>query len=198
MDDPAIDEEEAAPRFLLGAGPARADAVAAVVAALRPAGLIVRAGWDRGLLDVVRGHGIALLAEDDVDLAAELDGLHLSNSSRVPDMRAALDRTKANRLILGVDVGLSRHDAMVAGEEGADYVAFGQHGQSADEKVLDLISWWREVTVMPCLGYALDAETVEKLAGIGTEFIGVSSAVWDDPEGPEAAARKLSAAIAKS
>lgn len=197
MDQPAIDEEEAEPRFLLtGPGPGRADAVAAVLAALQPAALIVGDGWDRGLLDLARGQGVALLVEDEVDLKS--DGAHLTDPGRCADVRSKLDRDPENRLILGVDVGLSRHEAMVAGEAGADYVAFGKPGVSADDEVLERVDWWRSITILPCLAYAEDVRTVKKLARLGADFIGVSSAIWEHPDGSAAAAREMVATIEKT
>ncbi len=195
MNDPAIDEEEVQPRFLL-TGPVRVDVVAAVLAALQPAGLIVGVGWDRRLLDLAREHGAALLVEDHVD--PEADGVHLTDPRRAADLRAKLDRDPDEQLILGADVRLSRHDAMVAGEAGADYVAFGDPARSADDAVVELVGWWRAVTVLPCLAHAEDAETVARLAMAGADFIGVSKAIWRNPEGSAAAARDLAAALDKS
>ncbi len=199
MDQPAIEEEEAGSRFLLagpGSEPLQAGAVAAVLDQLQPAGVIVRDGWDRRLLDVARGQGATLLVEDDVD--PDADGTHLTEPGRAAEIREKLDRNAGDRLILGVDVGLSRHDAMVAGEAGADYVGFGERGQPADEAVMDLIAWWREVTVVPCLGYAGDIEGAASLARIGTDFIGVEGAVWNHPDGPVTAASELAAILEKA
>ncbi|MEM8947747.1 MAG: thiamine phosphate synthase [Pseudomonadota bacterium] len=197
MDQPAIDEEEAEPRFLLtGPGPGRADAVAAVLAALQPAGLIVGGGLDAALLEVSRGHGVALLVEDEVDL--EADGVHLTDPGRCAEIRAKLDLDPKNRFILGADAGLSRHEAMVAGEAGADYIGFGDPGISADDEVLERVDWWRSITILPCLAYAEDIATVKKLARLGADFIGVSSAVWKHPDGSVAAAGEMAAAIEKN
>lgn len=195
MADPAIDEEEAESRFLL-TGPVRGDAVAAVLDQLQPAALVVRDGWDRRLLDVAREQGVALLVEDDVD--PDADGVHLTDPVRVPEVRAKLDQTSADRLILGVDIGLSRHDAMVAGEADADYVAFGERAQPVNESVMDLIAWWRGVTVVPCLGYADTIEAAASLARVGTDFIGIDDVVWNHPKGPIKAAEALRAAIEKT
>jgi thiamine-phosphate pyrophosphorylase len=198
MSDPAIDEEEAEPRFLLvgtGAEPAQADTVAAVLAALQPAALIVGEAWDHRLLDVARSNGAALLVEEHVD--PETDGVHLTDPGRVAEIRKKLDGRPHERLILGADVGLSRHDAMVAGEDGADYVAFGERGRSADDAVVELVCWWREVTVMPCLAYAEDLKTVTELAALGTDFIGIGDGLLRSPDGALATIDALKAAIGK-
>jgi thiamine monophosphate synthase len=87
---------------------------------------------------------------------------------------------------------------MVAGEDGADYVAFGESGRSADESVFELVTWWREVTVMPCLAYAEDIHCVEELAALGTDFIGIGDGLLGAPDGPLAVTDALNAAIRKN
>lgn len=200
MIEPAIDEEEAQPRFLLctGTEPVQADAVAAVLVALQPTALIVRGGSDWEGTEVAHAYGVALLAEDDVDRSLEADGIHLTDPARVSEVRAVFDRKRQDRLILGADVGLSRHDAMVAGEAGADYVAFGERDRSTDETVIDLVQWWRDLSVFPCLAYAADTDAAAKLARIGTDFIGVSAAIWDHPDGPKIAASELRTVLEKA
>jgi len=204
MDDPAVDEEDVEPRFLLigvGTAPAAADSVSAVISALQPAALILGGGWIRECLkirEIAHAAGVATLIEDDLDLAIDVDGVHLTDPSSTAVTRSKIDQNCNDRLIVGADVGLSRHDAMVAGEAGADYVAFGERGQSASDTVFELIAWWRDVTVMPCLGYAEDAETVRKLARIGTDFIGVGDALWNDIDGPLSTAETIGAAIKKN
>ena len=198
MDQPSIDQEEVEPRPLLfGTGPVQADAVAAVLAALQPAALVVRGGWPGSMEDITRlahDHGAALLVDDDVDLARHVDGVHLNDFGHV---RQARERLGADRL-LGADVDLSRHGAMTAGEDGADYVAFGERDGPLSAEIIDLIRWWRDVTVLPCLAHATDVETARKLADTGADFIGVSSAIWEHTDGPAAAAEAMAAILKKT
>ena len=204
MNDPSIDEEEAEPRFLLVGGsmePAQFAAYAAVLAALQPAALIVSkdlADRLREIKQIACDHSVALLAEDDVDLALGLDGLHLTELGQVSRVRSDLDHKSQDRLILGADVGFSRHDSMVAGEAGADYIAFGERDRSADDDVFALVSWWRDVTVMPCLAYAEDTQTIAKLAAIGTDFIGIGGMLRKHSDDPVTVTNEMKAAIKKS
>lgn len=205
MNEPAIDEEEAEPRFLLSTGPGneplQADAIAAVLDQLRPAGLLLRLGSAPSespdvvgdLRKAAQTSGVAFFIEDDVDLASEtgVDGVHLNDPTHV---KTARERLRDDR-ILGVAAGLSRHDAMTSGEQGADYIAFGDDGAPLTDEIVDLVTWWRETTVLPCLAFASHAEDVARLAGIGTDFIGVASAIWDHADGPETAADLMRKAI---
>lgn len=203
MTQPAIDEEEATPRFLLSPEPGRADAVAAVMGALRPAGMLLRVGrasFEEGEVEGLRAEAaaasVAFFVEDDVDLALDVlaDGVFLGDQAVVGATRERLGDDR----ILGAAVGRSRHVAMTAGEQGADIVAFGDEGASPDEEIFELIQWWRSTTVLPCVAYAANAEEVARLAGAGTDFIAVSTAIWDHPDGPVSAAADLSAALEKS
>ena len=148
-----------------------------------------------GLREIVRSAEIAFLVGDDLDLAREVaaDGVHLSDPAQVKETRV---RLSADHL-LGASAGHSRHDAMNAGENGADYIAFGNPNEALTDDIIDLVPWWRSVTVLPCLAFAANADEVARLAAIGTDFIGVASAVWDHPDGPLAGAERLTAAIEK-
>lgn len=84
---------------------------------------------------------------------------------------------------------------MTAGENGADYVTFGDQIDPLSDEIIDLIQWWRSTTVLPCLAYASNAEDVARLRAIGTDFIGIASAIWDHPDGPVAAAHLMQRAI---
>jgi thiamine-phosphate pyrophosphorylase len=83
-----------------------------------------RLGEARALLELCRGHGISLIINDDVALAAEIgaDGVHLGrDDGRVEDARVQL----GPRAVIGVSCYDSLERAVQAAHEGADYVAFG-------------------------------------------------------------------------
>ena len=147
------------------------------------------------LAPVCAEHGVALILQDDLELALELgaDGLHLgSGASKLEAARAALGRER----ILGVSCGTSRHLAMVAGEQGADYIAFGDPGEPPDPELVELIGWWSEVFVLPCLAEAdITTETCVPLVGAGADFIAGARAVWQHPKGPAQGVRALQRAI---
>ena len=81
-------------------------------------------------------------SSDDPDVRS---GSHLGDISQVRDARERLGPDQ----LLGVDVGLSRHDAMSAGEDGVDYIAFGERDGPLSSEIIDLVCWWRDVTVLP-------------------------------------------------
>jgi thiamine-phosphate pyrophosphorylase len=86
----------------------------------------------------------------------------------------------------------SRHLAMEAGEQGADYVAFGafydtttkpSHYRPAPE----ILSWWVTISQLPCVAIGgIFPENAAPLIEAGADFIAVVRAVWDHPQGPGA------------
>ena len=86
----------------------------------------------RSLLQLCRDHGVALIVNDDVGLAAALgaDGVHLGKD----DGEVAAARVHLGpRAIIGVSCYDSLDRAVRAAHEGADYVAFGSFFASASK-----------------------------------------------------------------
>jgi len=131
----------------------------------------------------VQSKGAALLLDGRTELVARggADGAHLS----IADFTAALETLKPER-IAGAGRLASRHDAMVAAEQGADYVMFGEPdvtGKCPDfAAVEERIAWWAEVFEIPCVGYSDSLETISLLVAAGADFIALGSAVWREPD----------------
>jgi thiamine-phosphate pyrophosphorylase len=140
-------------------------------------------------------HTTAFIVRDHLALALEMgaDGLHLGGgAAEVQAARAALGPD----WILGVSCGASRDAAMVAGEQGADYVAFGDLGERPGPEVYDLLRWWSDLFVLPCLAeVATTVEDCPKLARAGADLVAVGAGVWTDPEGAAAAVLRLREAL---
>jgi thiamine-phosphate pyrophosphorylase len=143
---------------------------------------------------VCRKHEVALLLAGEVELALELgaDGLHLAAIENVGEARRRLGLER----ILGVACGRSRHAAMVAGEDGADYVAFGEPGGAIGDELIELAEWWNGLFVLPCLVQgAIDLAAAQRLARCGADFIGLGEELWRESN-PAAALRAYQEAIA--
>ncbi len=187
---PFVDPEEARTGLLLFApadtGPTFPDELAAVLATGAVAALVLAdaSPFSRGARERCRAAGVACLALDDPELARMLraDGVHLGNPTAVPEVRRRLGTSA----LIGADCGRSRHAAMVAGEEGADYVMFGVEPGRHDAVPLlaELCGWWTGLFVLPCAVdlRGLDADPAA-LAGAGADFAAVREAVWQHPAG---------------
>jgi thiamine-phosphate pyrophosphorylase len=186
-----------------------ADALRAALAAGDVAAVLLRLdGADERTLTnhaktiapLVQRAGVALLLDGHPGIAARAgaDGAHLAG---IEAFEAALPALKPDR-IAGCGGLESRHDAMVAGEAGADYVLFGEPdaaGERPDfEAIEDRVAWWAEVFEIPCVGYASTPGEVAPLAAAGADFIALGDWVFADPRGPAAPIAEASGVLASS
>jgi len=156
----------------------------------------------RVLGPVARAHDVALILNDDPDLAARLDcdGVHVGQS----DASYAEARRRVGRdRIVGVTCHDSRHLAMEAAEQGADYVAFGAFFPTATKDAPtraepEILTVWQESMETPCVAIGgVTADNARGLVAAGADFIAVSAGVWNHPGGEAEAVRALNTAIAQ-
>ncbi len=160
----------------------------------------------------VQRRDVAVLLDGHADLVlrAGADGAHLTG---VDAFAAALALLKPER-IAGAGGVRGRHDAMLAGETGADYVMFGEPPPSLRaaedkygggggerrpslEETLDRLEWWAHLVEIPCIGYAAGLDEVAALAQTGADFIALGDWIWTKPQGTgKGAAAGVAAAAA--
>lgn len=149
------------------------------------------------LIEIAHQRGVSVILNDNPALAAKLgcDGVHIGqDDGSILDARAAL----GPKAIVGVTCHDSRHLAMTAGEQGADYVAFGAFFDTATKSPktradLDILVWWTELFELPCVAIGgLTLENVSEVIAAGADYIAVCGGVWSHPDGPEAACAGLS------
>jgi thiamine-phosphate pyrophosphorylase len=131
---------------------------------------------------------VTFIVNDSVALAKRLgaDGVHLGQSDGDPrDARAALGPEAQ----IGRTCHDSRHLAMEAGEQGADYVAFGAFYPTTTKPSHyrpppTILSWWASVFELPCVAIGgITPANAKPLVAAGADFLAVCQAVWsaDDP-----------------
>jgi thiamine-phosphate pyrophosphorylase len=104
-------------------------------------------------------------------------------------------------LMIGVTCHNSRHLAMEAAEDGADYVAFGAFYPTTTKAVehmaeLETLEIWQETMEVPCVAIGgITADNAAEVARAGADFIAVSGAVWNHAAGPAAGVKALMAAL---
>lgn len=154
----------------------------------------------RTIRPVCRRRGVALLINDRPDLAAELDadGVHIGQQDGTC---AEARRTVGADAVVGVTCHDSRHLAMVAGEAGADYVAFGAFFPTSTKEAKstadpDILAWWQELMEIPCVAIGgITVENCAALAAAGADFVAVSSGVWRREGGARAAVAAFNRAL---
>jgi thiamine-phosphate pyrophosphorylase len=187
----------------LGDAGAIADDLAAALNAADIAAVLLRlqAGEERALIEpiealriLIQSNGAALLLDGHAELVArtQSDGAHLTG---VDAFIAAAPGLKP-KYIAGCGGLTTRHDAMLAGEAGADYVMFGEpeNGRRPGfEAVLERVVWWAETLTIPCVGHAQDLDEVEALARAGADFVAIDEPLWRGGAAAiEAVTRRLS------
>jgi thiamine-phosphate pyrophosphorylase len=151
----------------------------------------------KALAPLVQNAGAALLLDGHVELVARAgaDGAHLSGLAALEE---ALPSLKPDR-IAGIGGLATRHDSMLAGELGADYVLFGEpdakgHRPSM-EAIAERLDWWAELFEPPCIGYAVSRDEAYEFALAGADFVLVGDEIWADPIGAAVALADFDRAI---
>ncbi len=156
--------------------------VAAVLLRLQEAderSLINRA---KALAPLVQSAGAALILDGHADLVARAgaDGVHLTGLDHFTDV---LERLKPERIV-GVGGLVSRHDCMLAAEQGADYAMFGMPDAEGRRPPFEAtekrLAWWAELFEMPCVAYAANLEEISALVAAGADFIALGDWLWRD------------------
>ncbi len=173
--------------------------IAAVLLRLAPGderSIIQRA---KALATPVQKAGAALLIDQHFGQVAR-SGADGANVSGIEAMQEAMPGLKPDR-ILGVGGLTTRHDAMVAGEAGADYVLFGEPDANGERPSADAIcerlDWWAELFEPPCVGFATTLDEAQMFAAAGADFVLVGDFIWQDSRGAHAVLIEAGQAVAR-
>jgi len=144
------------------------------------------------LRPVAQERDVAVLMNDRPDLAVETgcDGVHVGQEDVT---YAEARRIVGPQAIVGVTCHNSRHLAMTAAEQGADYVAFGAFFATGTKEPKtraepEILTWWSDIMEVPCVAIGgITVDNAPALVKAGADFLAVVAGVWDYPEGPAAA-----------
>jgi len=129
----------------------------------------------RGLQEL----GLAVLIADcEPRIVSRLkaDGLHLTKAEHnLLDLRMSLPKDA----MIGLDCGTSRHNAMEAAEQGADYVGFHQKAQTTGEP---LVKWWNELAEIPAVPLDVVSPAEAIILAKHADFIRPSDEMWQSAE----------------
>lgn len=152
------------------------------------------------LIAIAQSRGVTVILNDDPELAVQLgcDGVHLGEDDC--GLKAAR-ATLGPKALIGASCYDSRHKAMVAGEQGADYVAFGAVYETTTKTPktrasLELFSWWRELFELPSVAIGgITPENAQPVIEAGADYLAVSGGIWNWPDGPERACEAFSSLL---
>jgi thiamine-phosphate pyrophosphorylase len=146
------------------------------------------------VVELVDGHGFG---HDAAQIATRggADGVHIGDPE---ELRTLRERYRDSHII-GAGQLETKHDAMQAGEVGADYVMFGEPdeaGQSPPfEPLLERAHWWAEIFETPCVVIAPTLDAIAEVAETGVEFVALGAPVWTHEAGPRAAVSQAAAIL---
>jgi len=196
---PVIDDLDAFAAQLesaLDAGP-----VAALQIRLKPASDETITAAVKRLAPIAQSRGVAVILNDRPDLASALgcDGVHVGQTdASVASARRIMGKTA----MIGATCHDSRHLAMEAAEQGADYVAFGAFyptdtKQTEHRPEPEILTIWQEVMEVPSVAIGgITVDNAGPLIAAGADFLAVSAGVWSHPQGPAEAVRRFSQVLA--
>jgi thiamine-phosphate pyrophosphorylase len=155
------------------------------------------------LRPVAQERDVAVLMNDRPDLAAETgcDGVHVGQEDTAYKEARRIVGPDA---IVGVTCHDSRHLAMVAAEQGADYVAFGAFFATGTKEPKtraepEILTWWSDIMEVPCVAIGgITVGNAPVLVKAGADFLAVVAGVWDYEDGPAAAVRAFNEVMASA
>lgn len=152
------------------------------------------------IVPMLQKAGIAVIINDNPNIARDLhaDGVHLGQEDgNINEARKILGKDA----IIGRTCHNSRHLAMEAADNGADYVAFGAFYPSTTKDVKfhaepEILTWWQDLMEIPCVAIGgINIENSLPIINAGADFIAVSSGVWNYEGGIQAALLKFQTQI---
>ena len=136
------------------------------------------------------------LLNDFYEIALEIgaSGVHVGiDDKKISQIR----QNSPKNFVIGASCYDSKHLAMEAGEQGADYISFGaffatQTKISRGKPTFEILNWASEILNLPivAIGGINDKNCVE-LVKNGVDFLAVISYVWQHPDGVEVAIKNL-------
>jgi thiamine-phosphate pyrophosphorylase len=143
------------------------------------------------LMPICHAHDTAFVLNDSPTLAVSLgcDGAHIGKE----DFEVKAARTLLKDKILGVSCYNSKDRAMMAAENGADYVAFGSFFPSptkdtAPRADIDTLEDWVFASDVPAVAIGgITPENCRPIIKAGAHFLAVCSGIWGYRDGAVAA-----------
>jgi thiamine-phosphate pyrophosphorylase len=136
------------------------------------------------------------LLNDFYEIALEVgaSGVHVGiDDKKISQIR----QNSPKNFVIGASCYDSKHLAMEAGEQGADYISFGaffetQTKISRGKPTVEILNWASEILNLPivAIGGINDKNCVE-LVKNGADFLAVISYVWQHPLGVDMAIKNL-------
>ena len=156
--------------------------------------------YARAIIPICHKHDVQFILNDNPALAVKVgaDGVHIGEEDGTAEEARMVI---GEEMVLGVSCYNSMHRAMEAGEQGADYVAFGAFYPTTTkaktvQAELARLQDWTMFAELPCVAIGgITDENVTPLVRSGADFVAIVRYVWEHPEGEKVAVQKLAEMI---
>jgi len=145
---------------------------------------------------ICENNNCLFLLNDFYEIALEVgaSGVHVGiDDKKISQIR----QNSPKNFIIGASCYDSKHLAMEAGEQGADYISFGAFFEtktkiSRGKPSVEILNWASEILNLPivAIGGINDKNCIELIKN-GADFLAVISYVWQHPQGVEIALKNL-------
>jgi len=154
----------------------------------------------REIKKICEQNNCLFIINDSYEIALEVGagGVHLGEGDGII---SEVRKKSPQNFVIGASCYNSRHLAMEAGEQGADYIAFGAFFPTSTKIAkakaeIELLEWGSEILNLPIIAIGgINDKNAGLLAKAGADFVAVISSIWDDKDGEVAALKKLHQAI---
>ena len=154
----------------------------------------------KALKPICNKYHVPFILNDRLDLVnkVEADGVHLGEDD---DSILEARKLLGPKAIIGASCYNSKHLAMKAAEEGADYVAFGAFFATItkDPKTkadINIIKDWALISNIPCVAIGgINSSNCKELVDAGVDFIAVVGSIWNKNDDPKSAINKFKSII---
>ena len=152
---------------------------------------------------VCKDYNCQLILNDypNIALDLELDGVHLGeHDAKIAEVRKQVP----DHFTIGASCYNSKHRAMQAGEDGANYLAFGAFFPTTTKQIkyyadVELLQWATELLNLPIVAIGgIIASNCANLVANKADFLAVISFVWQHSLGEKEALNQLNLAINKN
>lgn len=152
------------------------------------------------LKQICHDNNCLFLLNDNFNLALKIaaDGVHLgADDGAISQAR----KNSSKNFIIGASCYDSRHSAVEAAEQGADYLSFGaffpsKTKNSKGKPTVEILQWALEMFDLPIVGIGgINNQNCKILAQENIDFVAVISYIWQHPQGEAQAVKILSQAL---
>ncbi len=152
------------------------------------------------IIPICAEYDVQFILNDNPKLAKEVGagGVHIGED----DISVAEARKIVGEdMVIGASCYGSIDKAMIAGEEDADYVAFGAFYETQTKEPRgrpspEILKIWSEIATIPSVAIGgIKPDNAAPLVKAGADFIAVVTGVWNYSDGAEAAVREYNRVI---